>query len=231
MTGDDFTDRVVLVSGGARGIGYAMAQAFLQCGARVAICATDVARLKQALTTLTALGDVDGGVADVRDYAQASQWVNAMSARFGRVDILVNNAGRVWVGEFSAQPVASIDDVIATNLNGTLYLTRLVLPSMLARGSGVIVNVASGAGLAGIPELATYCATKFGVVGFTESVAREVARRDVRLYAVCPGAVATDMQVQYSGHRVGMPPQRVAEAIVQLAGTRAPVTSGGYLEL
>jgi len=119
--------------------------------------------------------------------------------------------------------------LLEANLKGTLYLTRLVLPDMLARRDGVIVNVASGAGLSGIPGIAAYCATKYGVIGFTEALAQEVADQGVRVHVVCPGRVATDMQVQYSGNRIGMPPERVADAILKLAGAQPPVRSGEYL--
>ena len=102
---------------------------------------------------------------------------------------------------------------------------------MLARGSGVIINIASGAGLTGFAELASYCASKFAVVGFTESLAQEVAAQGIRVYAVCPGRVDTDMQREYSGRRMGMPPERVAEKILALAGPRPPIRSGRCLEI
>lgn len=87
---------------------------------------------------------------------------------------------------------------------------------MLKEGRGLIINVSSGAGLTGFPQIVTYSATKFAVVGFTEALALELHGTGVQVYGLCPGRVATDMQVQYSGARVGMPPERVAEAILQL---------------
>ena len=158
-------------------------------------------------------------------------WSNRRVAGWGDIDVLVNNAGRLWSGPFAAQPPETIDRVLDSNIKGVLYMAHAVLPGMLARGAGVIVNVASGAGLAGYAELASYCASKFAVVGFTESLAQEVSARGVRVYAVCPGAVDTDMQQQYSGTRLGMAPARVAEKILALAGPRAPIRPGGCLEI
>jgi 3-oxoacyl-[acyl-carrier protein] reductase len=106
-----------------------------------------------------------------------------------------------------------------------MLVTRATLPIMLEHG-GVIVNVASGAGLSGFPDLVSYCASKFGVVGFTESLHREVGSAGVRVYGLCPGKVATDMQVLYSGARVGMAPEKVAERILRLAGAHPGARPG-----
>jgi 3-oxoacyl-[acyl-carrier protein] reductase len=227
----EFAGNTVIVTGGARGIGQAAARAFLARGARVAICARHAHTLAAAERRLAAHGELLAVRCDVRDRAQVEQFVAQTSARFGAVDVLVNNAGVAWSGDFAAEDDASIDEVLDVNLKGVLVVTRAVLPAMLARGRGVIVNVASGAGLAGFAGLAAYCASKFGVVGFTASLAREVADQGVRVYAVCPGRVATDMQVQYSGQRIGMPPERVAECIVGLAGPRPRARVGGCVEL
>jgi len=151
--------------------------------------------------------------------------------RFGTVDVLVNNAGRASVGRFAEEEPASIDAVIDVNVKGVLYATRVVLPHMLQQGRGVIISVSSGAGLTGFPEIVTYCASKFAVVGFTEALAQELRGTGVQVYGLCPGRVATDMQQQYSGRKVGMPPERVAEAILQLAGRCPPVASGRSMPL
>jgi 3-oxoacyl-[acyl-carrier protein] reductase len=211
----ELTGRTVLITGGSRGIGYATAAAFLAHGARVAISARDGTRLAAAAQ---ALGAPFAQAADVRDWRAVEALVRAVEARLGPVEVLVNNAGVVWVGEFAAQEPAAIDALLDVNVKGVLYATRALLPGMLARGRGTIVNVASGVGLHGFPQLASYCASKFAVVGFTESLAAELEGSGVRVFGVCPGRVATDMQVQYSGAKVGLAPERVAERIVQLAG-------------
>ncbi|HYA37065.1 MAG TPA: SDR family oxidoreductase, partial [Candidatus Methylomirabilis sp.] len=196
-----------------------------------AICAQEAPRLAAAEKALTNSGTVFAAIADVGDRRQVNALVESTRRRLGDIDVLVNNAGRLWSGLFAEQPPETIDQVLECNIKGVMNTTRAVLPDMLARGTGVIINVASGAGLTGYAGLASYCASKFAVVGFTESLAQEVITRGVRVYAVCPGAVNTDMQRQYSGTRMGIAPGRVAEKILSLAGPRAPIRSGGCLEI
>ncbi|MGH8579417.1 MAG: SDR family oxidoreductase [Gammaproteobacteria bacterium] len=222
---------VVIVTGGSRGIGFATARAFLEQGARVGISGLDRERLLEARNALGGLGEVETVVADVRVIRQIKAFVERVIDRFGIVDVLVNNAGRASVGRFAEEEPGSIDTVIDVNVKGVLYTTRVVLPHMLRRGRGVIINVSSGAGLTGFPDIVTYCASKFAVVGFTEALAEELRGTGVQVYGLCPGRVATDMQQQYSGRRVGMPPERVAEAILQLAGCYPPVASGCSMPL
>jgi len=226
-----FAGRIVLITGGSRGIGFATAQAFLQQGARVAICGQDAERLAAAEKALTAWGAIHAAIADVGDHIQVSDLVGSTRRKLGDIDVLVNNAGRLWSGPFAEQPPETIDELVDSNVKGVMIMTRTVLPGMLARGSGIIVNVASGAGLTGFAGLATYCASKFAVVGFTASLAEELHGSGVRAYAVCPGSVDTDMQREYSGQRAGMAPGRVAEKILALAGPRAPVRPGRCLEI
>ena len=226
-----FAGRVVLITGGSRGIGFATARAFLKQGARVAFCGRDGARLAAAATVLATSGTVFARVADISDRGQAGDLVNATRHELGEIDILVNNAGRLWCGPFAEQPPEMIDEVLDTNIKGVMYMARAVLPGMLARAAGAIVNVASGAGLTGFAGLAAYSASKFGVVGFTAALAEELRESGVRAYAVCPGAVATDMQQEYSGRRMGLDPGHVAEKILALAGPRPPARPGRCVEI
>lgn len=218
------TFQTVFITGGSRGIGYATARAFLARGARVAICARDSAQLAAAQRALERHGEVLTLAADVRDAPGLARGIDAIGAQLGHVDVLVNNAGLLWTGQFADQDFASMAAVIDTNVRGVLHATRAVLPRMLARAHGVIINVASGAGLSGFEGLAVYCASKFAVVGFTESLDLEVRDRGIRVYAICPGSVQTDMLRQYSSDARGMPPEVVAERIVGLAdpGAREP---------
>ncbi len=231
MERKEFAGRTVLITGGSRGIGFATARTFLEQGARVAICAQDRARLKQAAERLRLFGDLFAHATDVKELAQVHEFISSTIRRFGRIDVLVNNAGRAWSGDFADQELPSIADDIDVNVKGVLFTTRVVLPHMLERGSGVIVNISSGAGKAGFPGLATYCATKFAVIGFTESLAQEVIGAGIRVYAVCPGRVATDMQEAVSGRRIGIPPETVAACILQLAGGKPPISPGTCLEV
>jgi 3-oxoacyl-[acyl-carrier protein] reductase len=218
--------QTVFITGGSRGIGYATARAFLARGARVAICARDSARLAAAERSLGCHGEVLTLAADVRDAPGLARGIDVIGAQLGHIDVLVNSAGVLWTGRFADEDFASMAAVIDTNVAGVLHATRAVLPSMLARARGVIINVASGAGLNGFEELAVYCASKFAVVGFTESLDLEVRDRGIRVYAICPGSVQTDMLRQYSTEARGMPPEVVAERIVDLARQRAREPTG-----
>jgi 3-oxoacyl-[acyl-carrier protein] reductase len=210
-------DQVVLITGASRGIGLAAAEAFFAQGARLAVCARDASRLGAAESALRGRGEVFARAVDVRDADQVRDFVRGVEACFGRIDVLVNNAGVLSHGPFAAEDYAAMDAEIDVNVKGVLFVTRAVLPGMLAREDGAIINVASGAGLTGFAELASYCASKFAVVGFTESLDQEVRGRGVYVCAVCPGRVATDMQLQYAGRKIGIPPSQVAERIVTLA--------------
>jgi 3-oxoacyl-[acyl-carrier protein] reductase len=227
----ELAGRTVLVTGAARGIGLATAQAFLSAGARVAICSRDPSSLRRAEGQLRPLGEVFAAPADVRDRGAVHRFVQQTLARVGRLDVLVNNAGVAWTGEFAVQGHDSVDEIIDVNVKGVLHVTREVLPGMLERGSGVIINLSSGAGQSGFPGLASYCASKFAVVGFTEALDLEVRDKGVRVYALCPGRVATDMQVQYSGRRIGLAPEAVAERIVRLAGPHPGARTGTCVTL
>lgn len=218
--------KTIVITGGSRGIGFAAARAFLEGGGRVAICARDSARLERAERELGTTGPVLTAAADVRDPKQVTGFIERVEDAMGPIDVLVNNAGILYAGPFAQEPYESIGDVIDVNLKGLMYMTRAVLPSMIARGGGVIINVSSGAGLSGFADIVSYCASKFGVVGFTESLDQEVSSLDVRVYGLCPGRVATDMQVQYSGERIGLAPERVAERIIELARPESRVRTG-----
>lgn len=226
------TNPVIIITGGSRGIGLATVHRFLNGGARVAICAKNAARLAKLKSELAAgVREILTLAADVSEARQVRHFVAQVAERFGRIDVLVNNAGRLTSGNFANERLERIDEVIDVNLKGLMYVTHAVLPHMLKQRRGVIVNVSSGAGISGFAGLATYCASKFGVNGFTESLNLEVQAFGVRVYAICPGRVATDMQAQYAGRRIGMPPERVADSIVALAGAHPPIAAGQCLVL
>lgn len=226
----DFSGQVVLVTGGSRGIGYATAAAFLASGARVAICALNAERLASSLDALGKLGEVAGWRADVADYAAMQQLVKLTLERFGRIDVLVNNAARLAVGNFAEQGQEAIDEVIDVNVKGTLYATRAVLPHLLGNGAGCVINMSSSLGTFGLPRVVAYCASKFAIVGFTQALAKEVTEAGVRVYGITLSMSATDMQVQFSGYRQGMPPEIVAEEVLLLAGPNPPIAPGDCLD-
>ncbi len=188
-------DRVVLVTGSSRGIGAEVAVKAAAEGARVAVHYRRAADAGEAtLARLRNLGaEAEGFAADVGIGDEAEGLVARVIERFGRIDALVNNAGLTQVGPFLDIGPAEWDSVIATDLTAAFHTTRAALPSMLERGSGAIVNVASRLGQMGVAETAAYSAAKAGLIGLTRSLAREFGPRGIRINAVAPGVTITEM--------------------------------------
>ena len=186
--------KVALVTGAGRGIGQGIAQAFAQAGCQVAVADLLHDNARHVAEEIAALGTASIALAvDVTSAAQIGATVGATIAAFGRIDILVNAAGVVHSASVTEIGEADWDRVIDINLKGTFLCCQAVLPAMRDQGGGRIINLASIAGKEGYPTLAHYCASKFGVVGFTSAVAREVARDNITVNAICPGIVQTAM--------------------------------------
>jgi 3-oxoacyl-[acyl-carrier protein] reductase len=195
VTGQDLEGRVVLVTGSSRGIGAAIARSAAGEGAVVAVhfhhSADAADRMIAAIRAEG--GEAEAFGADLADGGQAEDLVRRVIGRFGRIDGLVNNAGLTQVSPFLDITPEVWDAVIRTDLTAAFHTCRAALPSMLERGSGSIVNIASRLGQMGIAETAAYSAAKAGLIGFTRSLAREVGPNGVRVNAVAPGVVITDM--------------------------------------
>jgi NAD(P)-dependent dehydrogenase (short-subunit alcohol dehydrogenase family) len=188
--------RRAIVTGGSRGIGLAVARAILKDGGQVMITGLDRARLDRAAASLGAeaggASRVEAMAVDVRQRAEVDALVAETVRRFGGLDTLVNNAG---VGAFA--DVASMTDevwsrVIDTNLTGPFYCSRAAIPELRKAGGAWIINIASLAGRNFFPGGAAYCASKAGLIAFTEALMQEVRFDDIRVSVVMPGSVATD---------------------------------------
>jgi NAD(P)-dependent dehydrogenase (short-subunit alcohol dehydrogenase family) len=219
--------RVALVTGGASGIGAAIARAFADEGARVVVADLDVAAAK---TCAAGLGPQAMAVGiDVAREATVQDAVALARAAFGAIDILVNSAGiirKAWVADMTE---AVWDLVLDVNLKGTFLCAKAVLPDMIAQRRGRILNIASIAGKVGEPTASAYSASKFGVIGFTRSLALEVARHDILVNAICPGPIATPLGEQ--GWREGAEIEGVSiDAIMARVNGRSPLRRLGTVE-
>lgn len=210
----------VAITGAARGIGHATARAFIAEGARVFIGDLDADLAKAAAEEL---GCVGTGL-DVRSRESFAAFLGAIEPP---LQVLVNNAGIMPAGPFVDEPDAVTDAIIDVNLNGVLRGTKLVLPGMLKRGSGHIVNVASYLGEVPAAGLATYCASKHAVVGFSESLRDELAGTGVTVTTVLPSAVRTDLVsgVQLGGMLPTVDPEDIAEAVVSTCRNRTAIVA------
>jgi len=185
-------DKIAVVTGGSKGIGYAVAESLLKNGAKVFICARDKAKLKRALEKLSAFGQVDGEICDVRSEAQVQMMLDECVRIFGGVDILVNNAGIGIIGKTVEEMTADeFEQTLETNLFGVFYACHYAIPLMKERGAGFIINISSLAGQNAHPKMAAYNASKFGLNGFTEALMQEVRADKIKVTAICPGSVNT----------------------------------------
>ena len=212
-----------LVTGASSGIGLATAKALSRRGARLAVAGRD----RRRLTELAA--EVGGAaiVADLTDDESITKCFNEATDRLGAVDVLVNNAGVGWSGSFADMPAAEIDRLIRLNLRAAILLARELVPPMIDRGRGHVVNVASIAGHLGVGGEAVYSATKAALINFSEGLRQEVSDSGVGVAVVSPGVVATEFfNRQGSPYSRSWPrpiaPEDVAEAIVRSIETNRP---------
>lgn len=190
--------KVALVTGGSRGIGRAIASAYAQSGASVFICARNVNDIEAALRDMRQTGGViDGVTGDVAKAEDVEHVVRKTVARFGTIDVLVNNGSILGPREpIVNYPLAAWDEVIRINLTGLFLMSRAVLPIMLERGSGSIINVTSGVGRKGKARWGAYAVSKAGLENFTQVLADEVSQMGIRVNSVNPAATRTRMRAE-----------------------------------
>ena len=187
----DFGGKRIVVTGGSRGIGEAISRAFAERGARVAILARN---LETASATAERLGEnAKAWAIDVSEPSSVSDTFGSVLEEFGGVDVLVNNAGVTRDKLLMAMSVEDWDTVLGINLRGTYLCSKAVVRPMLKQRSGRIINITSVVGLSGNPGQANYSASKAGIIGFTKSLARELASRSITVNAIAPGMIDTDM--------------------------------------
>jgi len=238
-----FDDMIALVTGGASGIGKATVMEFARCGATV-ICA-DIDEKKGAEVVNEAKQAkfaVEYLSINLADPVSIRKSAAAVLKRHPRIDILVNAAGWNDIQPFVENPPDYMDRVIAINLGGTLHLTQALLPAMMAAGKGKVVNVSSDAGRVGSSGETTYAAAKGGVIAFTKSLAREVARNAINVNCVCPGPTDTPMLqsrpeklreafLRAIPFRRFAKPQDIADAILFFASSRSDYITGQVMSV
>jgi NAD(P)-dependent dehydrogenase (short-subunit alcohol dehydrogenase family) len=229
-------DRVAVITGGGRGIGRATAQLFAQAGAHVVVFSRSAARLEEVAGEITAAGGSALAVAgDVSREEDVHRLFTRAGEAFGRVDVLVNCAAIVAVRPFLEMDIATWDDVLAVNLRGTFLACREAFRLMAAQQQGVIINFSSLSGVKGVekfPGLSAYNVSKSGVAGLSEILAVEGKPYNIRVCAVSPGAVETEMLRQAAPHlKAGMTPADMAELLLFLADDSGRMLSGSNIEI
>ncbi|MCA9154578.1 MAG: SDR family NAD(P)-dependent oxidoreductase [Planctomycetales bacterium] len=202
-----FAGRNVFITGGSRGLGFVLARQLMIEGARVAICARDERELREAQQRLVQDPRISEGTpllalaADVTDADAMRRAVNQVTEVLGPIDVLINNAGIIQVGPVETLTLEDFHEAMNINYWGAVHTTLAVLPGMLQRGAGRIVNIASIGGRVAIPHLLAYSASKFALVGFSDGLRTELSRHGIVVSTICPGVMRTGSarHAQYKG--------------------------------
>lgn len=209
----DFKAQVILITGASNGIGKQLAIDFAARGAIVAGCGRSIARLKETLKEVRRASPTSVMIGcDVSDAEQVRGMVGKVLEDYGKIDILINNAGIGMRRPFVETSMETIETITRTNYLGALYCAHEVLPSMIARGRGHIVNISSGAGKIGTLNMAAYCGSKFALNGWSESLYHELKPLGINVTLVCPGPVQTDFSRDFRDTVPKAPPERIVSA-------------------
>jgi 3-oxoacyl-[acyl-carrier protein] reductase len=234
------TEQTAIITGSGRGIGRETAILLAKYGVNVVVCSrtdSEVNSVKEEIEKVNSKSSVVGVKCDVSVSYQVNSLIQLTIEKFGDIDILVNNAGVVFNKKLIDTSEKEWDQTINTNLRGAFLFTKAVLPTMIAKRSGVIINVNSGAGKVGFSNLSAYCASKFGLSGLAESVSLEVDRYNIRLMTVFLGQVATNMwkDFDYSYYeknkRIMLNAQDVGVKIVEMIYDTKKYKNGESVEM
>lgn len=225
-------DKVVLITGAGRGIGRAIALRFAGEGAKLALVARTTKEIKQLKDEITKSGGTAIAItADISSERQVANMVSKTETVFGSVDILINNAGTIVLRPLVDTSVEEWNQVMSTNLLGAFLCARTVMPTMMQRRTGRIINIGSMAGRRGYPDQGVYCTSKHGLVGLTKVLAIEGQQYGIRVNMVSPGGVLTGLSEELLGTRSAsetsewMTPEEVAEGVYYIAMQDGPATT------
>lgn len=194
---ENLKGKKAIITGGNRGLGKATAIAFAKEGIDVAITGRSEKSLQETVAELKALGvNATYAVFNVGDYQEVQKGIKQIISDFGSVDILVNNAGIAAFGSLNDMKVDQWSEIIQTNVMGMYYVTKEVLPFLIAKNEGDIINVSSTAGLTGNANTSAYSASKFAVIGMSESLMKEVRKNNIRVCTLTPSTIASDMSIE-----------------------------------
>ena len=218
-------NKKAIVTGGGRGLGKATALAFAKEGIDVAITGRTESILKETVSELETFGvKAIYSVFDVGDYDAVKKSIKSIIETLGRIDILVNNAGIAAIGSFNEMEVSKWTQIIQTNVMGMYHVTKEVLPHLIAKNEGDIINISSTAGLNGNANVSAYSASKFAVIGMSESLMKEVRKNNIRVITLTPSTIESEMTIELGmlsqGSENVLQPEDFAELI--LAGLKLP---------
>lgn len=212
-------NKSAVVTGGTKGIGFAVAESLVKAGAKVFICGRNKTELRDAIAELSRYGQAGGEVCDVRSEDQVRQLLEEAERLFGGVDILVNNAGMGIFGK-TVEELSGDEfrQTLETNLFGVFYACHYVVPMMKRRGGGYIINISSLAGQNPHPKMSAYNASKYGLNGFSEALMLEVRQENIKVSYICPGSVNTDFGGDTASEAKSwqLQPDDIAEVIMNL---------------
>lgn len=228
-----------LVTGSGRGIGRETAILLSKKGFNLVICSRSQNEIDSVVKEIKSFGNdkIIGRECDVSVSSQVNALVNDALDIYGRIDVLINNAGISYVRKLIETTEEQWDNTLDINLKGSFLFCKAIVPHMMEHNYGVIINVSSGAGKVGFEGISAYCASKFGMIGLTESLAREVANYNIRAMTICPGEVATKMQkdideqyYELNKHKM-LHPRRVAEKIADMIFSDKEYSNGDSVDL